>query len=222
MKRIKDTDKEEVKLTKKTIKLVGSGMTLKDAQKKTGQLQDRFRRIINRYAHIEELYIKAKKDTGQNKVRKTEEENKEAAEKIFELMAKGKSMREACIEVDVVRSTMISWIRAPGNDFYSDRYDKAKEDLVELRVDEMFAIVDEEPAKIITVDATGASTEKIDPAAAQFRRLRYDARKWYVGKLAPKLYGDKTILAGDEDNPIQAEVTQITRRIIRPGDVEKK
>lgn len=219
MPKILDKDKEEVALTKKTIKHVASGMTLKDAQKKTGQIQERFRRIVNRYSHIEKLYLEAKEKTGRVKERRTDDEKKEKAEQIFKLMAGNKSMREACIAVGVSRTTMLTWIRAPGNEYYSDRYDKAKDDLVEARIDEMFAIADEEPPKIVTVDAAGVSTERIDPAAAQYRRLRYDARKWYASKIAPKLYGDKTILAGDEDNPIQAEVTQITRRIVRPGDV---
>ena len=33
-------------------------------------------------------------------------------------------------------------------------------------------------------------------------RLMVDARKWMLGKMQPKIYGDRTILAGDEENPL--------------------
>ena len=35
----------------------------------------------------------------------------------------------------------------------------------------------------------------------EHRRLQVDARKWAAGKLAPKKYGDKLAVGGDEDAP---------------------
>ena len=34
------------------------------------------------------------------------------------------------------------------------------------------------------------------------KRVRVDTRKWLLSKLAPKKYGDRTILSNDPDNPI--------------------
>ena len=33
-------------------------------------------------------------------------------------------------------------------------------------------------------------------------RLRVDTRKWLLSKLHPKKYGDRTVLAGDKENPL--------------------
>ena len=34
-------------------------------------------------------------------------------------------------------------------------------------------------------------------------RLKVDARKWVLSKMNPTKYGDKTILSGDKENPIE-------------------
>lgn len=36
-------------------------------------------------------------------------------------------------------------------------------------------------------------------------RLRVDSRKWLASKLAPKKYGDRTVLEGNKDAPLQIE-----------------
>lgn len=51
----------------------------------------------------------------------------------------------------------------------------------------------------------------------QLGRLAYDARKWFAGKLLPKVYGDKTLHAGsDGDGPVKTE-TKVTVEIVRPA-----
>jgi hypothetical protein len=40
-------------------------------------------------------------------------------------------------------------------------------------------------------------------------RLRVDTRKWYLSKVLPKIYGDRTIHAGDPENPIDLVVHRI-------------
>ena len=44
-----------------------------------------------------------------------------------------------------------------------------------------------------------------DSGAVQKQRLQVDTRKWLLSKLAPKRYGDKITLAGDEENPLKVE-----------------
>jgi hypothetical protein len=34
-------------------------------------------------------------------------------------------------------------------------------------------------------------------------RLAFDADRWYLGKMAPKKYGDRQVLAGDPEAPLQ-------------------
>jgi hypothetical protein len=51
---------------------------------------------------------------------------------------------------------------------------------------------------------------RIDSGWVQLQRLKIDAKKWELSKLKPKKYGDKTILSGDEDNPIKTQTTIIS------------
>jgi len=65
-----------------------------------------------------------------------------------------------------------------------NQYARAKEQQAEYMADEMMDIADEMP---LTNPMTGA----IDSAAVQHQRLRTETRKWLMGKLKPKKYGDK-------------------------------
>ena len=55
-----------------------------------------------------------------------------------------------------------------------------------------------------------------DPTTAQADRLKYDALKWYAGKIAPRTYGDKlqhANAAGDDD-----PVVHVTYSWAKPED----
>lgn len=50
--------------------------------------------------------------------------------------------------------------------------------------------------------------ERTDSDVIQRSRLRVDTRKWLMSKLAPKKYGDKTLLTGaDGESAPQVEIT---------------
>lgn len=57
--------------------------------------------------------------------------------------------------------------------------------------------------------------EVMDSEYVARSRIRIDARKWIASKLNPKKYGDKTILSGDKENPLQT-VTAISVNISKP------
>ncbi len=44
--------------------------------------------------------------------------------------------------------------------------------------------------------------ERVDPGWVQWQRNVIDARKWHLAKLLPKVYGERTVVAGDPDNPL--------------------
>lgn len=54
-----------------------------------------------------------------------------------------------------------------------------------------------------------------DAVAVQRNRLRVDTRKWWLAKREPKKYGDRTILAGDADNPLALEVSDAKASLLR-------
>jgi hypothetical protein len=58
----------------------------------------------------------------------------------------------------------------------------------------------------------GITDGKKDWAAVQKHKLQVDSRKWLLSKLAPKKYGDKLELSGDNENPL---VHRIERLIVK-------
>jgi hypothetical protein len=85
---------------------------------------------------------------------------------------------------------------------FSEMYARAKEDQADTYSDQIIDIGEEIPMMVIT-DEDGKVTKRIDPAGINRNRLRVDARKWVASKLKPKKYGDRQILAGDKEAPIE-------------------
>jgi hypothetical protein len=56
---------------------------------------------------------------------------------------------------------------------------------------------------MLTIMTDDETVEKLDPVGINRNRLRVDARKWIASKLKPKKYGDRQILAGDPENPLE-------------------
>ena len=57
----------------------------------------------------------------------------------------------------------------------------------------------------------------MDSAYVQWQKNRVEARKWFLAKLAPKKYGDRTILAGDAENPLAIDIDPIAALLQRPA-----
>jgi hypothetical protein len=74
----------------------------------------------------------------------------------------------------------------------------------ERLVDEILEIADDGSNDYDYVDSTGVAHVNGENIARA--KLRVDTRKWLASKLLPKKYGDKTILSGDEENPLQIQV----------------
>lgn len=104
------------------------------------------------------------------------------AARICERIAAGESLRTVCRDPKMPgRSTVLRWLAAETQAAarFRDQYARAREAQADALAEEVLEIAD---------DASE------DP---QRSRLRFDARRWYAGKVAPKKYGDK----------VQAEVT---------------
>ena len=63
-------------------------------------------------------------------------------------------------------------------------------------------------------DAPVGSTDNggTDSGAVADKRVRFDARRWYLSKLAPKRYGDKlsTEISGPDGGPVKAQIVIAT------------
>ena len=60
------------------------------------------------------------------------------------------------------------------------------------RWQQAYARAREQQAHAIAEKAVRDVEKTIDPEQAQLARLKFDARRWLVGKIAPRIYGDKT------------------------------
>ena len=142
------------------------------------------------------------------------------ADRLCEQLAEGVSMHRACEPDDMPsKRSVFRWLRT--NEEFCHQYENAKAESADYLAEEMIEIADDGTNDYITkTNNDGSEYEVVNSEHIQRSRLRIDARKWIASKLKPKKYGDKTIHAGDEDNPIQ--ITSIERHIIHdsPKDTD--
>lgn len=88
-------------------------------------------------------------------------------------------------------TTVLDWINKLG---YTDQYACAREVRAENIFEEIIDIVDCEDHDIV-LDENGVP--RVNNDVIQRDKLRVDARKWMLGKMAPKKYGDKIDVTSD-------------------------
>jgi len=79
------------------------------------------------------------------------------------------------------------------------RYACACETRELILLDEILEIADKQDADIIVTDNGNITNHNV----IQRNKLQIEARQWVLGKLRPEKYGNKTILSGDAENPLQ-------------------
>ena len=97
--------------------------------------------------------------------------------------------------------TIYRWLREKPD--FQQRYADARRDGAHCLADQIQDIVDTEPLAVFDE----AGNKRYDAGSIAHNRLRMDARKWLAAKYLPKVYGDRTIVAGDEDAPLAVEVS---------------
>lgn len=120
----------------------------------------------------------------------------EIADEICQRLAAGESLRAICRDDHMPSTSMVMrWVMQ--TDVFRERYAQARAIGFDMLADEILEISDKQPG---TLD-NGAT----DSGDVAHRRLRFDARRWYLSKLAPKKYGDKTSmeLTGADGGPVR-------------------
>ena len=138
--------------------------------------------------------------------RLTQDERQDIIENILHLMREGpaNSLLDACKLSGVSRGQFLSWVEQDKNDL-KDKYASARVSLLDRMAEGLLDISDAEPPTL----PTGA----VDSAAVAHRKLQIDTRKWLLSKLAPKKYGERLELAGDQDSPLA--IKTIERVVIK-------
>lgn len=111
----------------------------------------------------------------------------EIADAICARLSAGESLNRICKDEGYPsESTVRGWV-VDDREGFSAKYTRARDIGLDVVADQVFDIADH---------GTDAVRD----------RLRFDARRWYLSKLAPKRYGDKLAVGGDEDaGPIKHE-----------------
>lgn len=111
----------------------------------------------------------------------------EIAETICRRLAEGESLRAICRDEGMPSAgAVLGWRDdVPG---FAEQYARARTD----------------QAHVIAEAALDEALAAPDPALG---RLAFDARRWFAGKLLPKVYGDKVQHTGDGGGAISVQVT---------------
>ncbi|WP_200952406.1 transposase [Mesorhizobium sp. Root552] len=128
--------------------------------------------------------------------------SEELADIICERLADGESLRSICRDEGMPHaSTVCRWLASDDRTAFREQYARARELQADALFDEALEIADT-PVEGVTYKETEKGTYVTRGDMIEHRRLRVDTRKWMVGKLAPKKYGEKLALGSDPDNPL--------------------
>ena len=132
----------------------------------------------------------------------------EIGDRICESLADGISLRKICESESMPnKATVFRWLADERYASFRDQYAQAREIQADSLFDEIVEIADTPMVGRKTkTDAKGVEVTEGD--MIEHRRLQVEARKWVVGKLKPKKYGDKLELSGDADSPLMVEIVR--------------
>lgn len=121
--------------------------------------------------------------------------NDAIAEHICSEIASGRSLRSVCRDDGMPdKATVFRWLSK--HETFRDQYARAQEDRTAALAEDIIEIADEGNAEDV-----------------QRARLRIDARKWLMSKMAPKKYGDKITAehTGEGGGPVEMIITGVPR-----------
>ena len=108
---------------------------------------------------------------------------------LLSMIAEGHSVRRACAALGIGRTKLYE--RLAAEDDFANQYARAMELRAEHYMDEIIEIADDSSQDTTTIGEENAEIETTNHEVIQRAKLRVDTRKWLMGKLAPKKYGDK-------------------------------
>ena len=104
------------------------------------------------------------------------------------------------------KATVFRWLSAEQQKDFRNQYARARDVQADVIFDEMLDIADTPVVGLKTISKpTGVETVEGD--MIDHRRLQIETRKWLIGKMAPKKYGDKQQLehSGADGGPVTLE-----------------
>ncbi len=106
------------------------------------------------------------------------------------------------------KSTVMRWLSDEANEDFRDQYARARERQADHFADEILEIADDGHNDWMDRQVRkGVFVRSPDHEHINRSKLRVDARKWLMSKLAPKKYGEKLELTGAEGGPVRAIIS---------------
>lgn len=126
----------------------------------------------------------------------------EVADRICEQLAEGKSLRAVCRADGMPNaSTVLRWLEDEDKADFAQQYAAARTRGYQLLADEILEIADQ--TEFDTIAGDEKHEERPNTEWITRSRLRVDSRKWMLSKMLPKVYGERQVIAGDPDAPLQ-------------------
>ena len=121
-------------------------------------------------------------------------------------LAVGEALAEICRSEGMpAPSTVLEWV-AGDRDGFAERYARARELQAHALADQLLAIADDGRNDWMAANDPDNPGYKANGEHIHRSRLRYDARKWLTSKILPKVYGDRTTIAGDAESPLAVTI----------------
>lgn len=118
------------------------------------------------------------------------------ADAICEQLASGKSLRSVCKKKGMPSEMTVRRWALDDVQGFASQYTRAKELQAHVLFEEIIDISN--TAKLGTKTVIGPDGKTVTKSdMTEHRRMQIDARKWYISKVLPKIYGDKLQLDGD-------------------------
>lgn len=133
----------------------------------------------------------------------------ELATLICDELASGRTLRSVCRDPGMPHeSTVRKWANEDREGFHT-QYTRAREIGYHAMADETVEIADDGANDWMERHDGENVGWKANGEHIQRSRLRVDTRKWLLSKALPKVFGEKVTHAGDPENPLIPEVSDL-------------
>lgn len=130
----------------------------------------------------------------------------ELFDEICERMVNGESVRSICKDDHMPAiSTLMKILRT--NPDRTSQYALAMQMRADAMFEETLNIADDGSNDYMLKNADDPTSFALNGEHVQRSKLRVDTRKWAMGRMNPKKYGEKTFIGGVEDAPIKVQNT---------------
>ena len=126
------------------------------------------------------------------------------------MVSEGLSLRKACLRTGLDPARFLRAVDADPD--LAKHYARARQALLDKMADEILELADA-PVPVLDNGAT-------DNALVRQRQLQVDTRKWFLSKLAPKVYGDRLdVQVSDTRISISGALAAAQSRLVDVVDV---